>query len=154
MATSSHILAQTPALVGAPTLSNTIGALVFGWGISNIVFGMLCIQVWRYYQRYPNDPWSYKVLVFALWALEALHQALIGHTTWYYVVENFGNLFVFLELPVWSLCVQTVLGSLVGSIVKICFALRVWKFSRGNYLVTGLIIGMVIAQFGMSLSLL
>jgi hypothetical protein len=27
------------------------------------VFGMLCIQVWRYYQRYPNDPWSYKVLV-------------------------------------------------------------------------------------------
>jgi hypothetical protein len=63
MATSSHILAQTPALVGAPTLSNTIGALVFGWGISNIVFGMLCIQVWRYYQRYPNDPWSYKVLV-------------------------------------------------------------------------------------------
>jgi hypothetical protein len=40
-----------------------------------------------------------------------------------------------------------VLGSLVGSIVKICFALRVWKFSRGNYLVTGLIIGMVIAQF-------
>jgi len=39
------------------------------------------------------------------------------------------------------------LGSLVGSIVKICFAMRVWKFSRGNYLVTGLIIGMVIAQF-------
>lgn len=27
------------------------------------VFGMLCVQVWRYYQRYPNDHWSYKVLV-------------------------------------------------------------------------------------------
>jgi hypothetical protein len=27
------------------------------------IFGMLCIQVWRYYQRYPNDHWSYKVLV-------------------------------------------------------------------------------------------
>lgn len=27
------------------------------------VFGMLCIQVWRYYQRYPNDNWTYKVLV-------------------------------------------------------------------------------------------
>jgi len=140
-------MAQTLALFGAPTFSNTIGALVFGWGISNIVFGMLCIQVWRYYQRYPNDHWSYKVLVFALWALEALHQAFIGHTTWYYVVENFGDIFVYLKPPIWSLCAQTVLGSLVGSIVKICFAMRVWKFSRGNYLVTGLIIGMVIAQF-------
>lgn len=27
------------------------------------IFGMLCIQVWRYYQRYPNDNLSYKVLV-------------------------------------------------------------------------------------------
>ncbi len=27
------------------------------------IFGMLCIQVWTYYQRYPNDHWSYKVLV-------------------------------------------------------------------------------------------
>ena len=27
------------------------------------VFGMLCIQVWTYYQRYPNDGKMYKVLV-------------------------------------------------------------------------------------------
>jgi len=140
-------MAQISTSFGAPTFGNTIGALVFGWGISSLVFGMLCVQVWRYYQRYPNDHWSYKVLVFALWALEALHQAFVAHTTWYYVVENFGNVFVLLKPPVWSLCVQTVLGSLVGSIVKICFAMRVWKFSRGNYLVTGLIIGMVVAQF-------
>jgi hypothetical protein len=136
-----------PASFGAPTFGNTIGALVFGWGFSSLIFGMLCIQVWRYYQRYPNDHWSYKVLVFTLWALEALHQAFIAHTTWYYVVQNFGDIFVFLKPPVWTICAQTMLGSLVGTIVKICFAMRVWKFSRGNYLVTGLIIFMVIAQF-------
>ncbi|KAF8272822.1 hypothetical protein EI94DRAFT_161569 [Lactarius quietus] len=140
-------MTQISAILGTQTLGNTIGALVFGWGISNLVFGMLCVQVWRYYQRYPNDHWSYKVLVFTLWALEAIHQAFVGHTTWFYVVENFGNIFVFFEPPVWTLCAQTVLGSLVGTIVKICFAMRVWKFSRGNYLVTGLIIGMVFAQF-------
>jgi hypothetical protein len=48
---------------GAPTISNTIGAVVIGWGISSLFFGMLCIQVWTYYQRYPNDNYSYKVLV-------------------------------------------------------------------------------------------
>jgi len=31
--------------------------------------------------------------------------------------------------------------------VKICFGMRVWKFSRGNCLVTGLIITMALAQF-------
>jgi len=147
--TSFNIMAplSLPALLGAPTFGNTIGALVFGWGISSLIFGMLCIQVWRYYQRYPNDNLSYKVLVLTLWVLEALHQALVGHTTWYYVVENFGDMFIFLKPPVWSICLQTIVGSLVGTIVKICFAMRVWKFSRGNYLVTGLIIIMTIAQF-------
>jgi len=132
---------------GAPTISNTIGAVVIGWGISSLFFGMLCIQVWTYYQRYPNDNYSYKVLVFALWALEALHQAFIGHIAWFYVVQNFGNFLVFLEPPVWTLSAQTLVSSLVGTIVKICFGMRVWKFSRGNYLVTGLIISMALAQF-------
>ncbi|KAH9053094.1 hypothetical protein EDB87DRAFT_1653919 [Lactarius vividus] len=35
-----------------------------------------------------------------------------------------------------------------------CFGMRVWKFSRGNYLVTGLIISMAVAQFGKLLSVL
>jgi hypothetical protein len=129
------------------TISNTIGAVVIGWGISSLFFGMLCIQVWTYFQRYPNDHWSYKVLVIALWSLEALHQAFVGHIAWFYVVQNFGSFLELLKPPVWTLSVQTLLGSLVGTIVKICFGMRVWKFSRGNYLVTGLIIGMAIAQF-------
>ncbi|KAI9465013.1 hypothetical protein BJY52DRAFT_1209854 [Lactarius psammicola] len=154
----------SPSLSG-PTVGNTIGAVVVGWGLSSLAFGMLCIQVWTYYQRYPNDHWSYKVLVFALWALEALHQAFVGHIAWFYIVENFGSFLVLLKPPVWTLSAQTLLGSLLGTVVKICFGMRVWKcecqlacsegafsqasilVSRGNYLVTGLIISMALAQF-------
>lgn len=135
------------SLSGAPTIGNTIGVVVIGLSISSLVFGMLCIQVWTYYQRYPNDHWSYKALVFALWALEAVHQVFVGHIAWYYVVKKFGSFQVLVEPPVWTLSAQTLLGSFVGTIVKICFGMRVWKFSRGNYLVTGLIIGMTLAQF-------
>ncbi|KAH9080266.1 hypothetical protein EDB83DRAFT_2513186 [Lactarius deliciosus] len=143
-------MAQVLSPSGVPTghlFGNTIGAVVLGWGISSLIFGMLCIQVWTYYQRYPNDHWSYKVLVLALWALEALHQIFVGHIVWFYLVENFGSSLVFLRPPVWTLSAQTLLGSLIGTIVKICFGMRVWKFSRGNYLVTGLIISMAVAQF-------
>ncbi|KAH9984962.1 hypothetical protein BJV77DRAFT_1071690 [Russula vinacea] len=130
-----------------PTISNTIGAVIIGWGLSCLFFGMLCIQVWAYYQRYTNDSSSYKVLVLSLWVLEALHQAFVGHIAWYYIVKNLGSLLVLLNPPVWTLSIQTLLGALVGLIVKTCFGLRVWKFSRGNYLVTGLILGMALAQF-------
>jgi len=107
----------------------------------------LCIQVWSYYQRYPNDSSSYKLLVLSLWVLEALHQAFVGHIAWYYIVENEGSLLVLLNPPVWTLSVQILLGAFVGLIVKTCFGLRVWKFSRGNILVTGIILGMALAQF-------
>lgn len=67
-----------------PTVSNTIGAVIIGWGVSSLyvpisrdhvfysrfsprtrgsLFGMLCIQVWAYYMRYTNDSTSYKILV-------------------------------------------------------------------------------------------
>jgi len=130
-----------------PTVGNTTGALILGWGFSCLFFGMLCIQVWAYYQRYPNDGVSYNILVVSLWVLEAVHQAFVCHVTWFYVVDNFGNLLVLLDPPVWTLSIQTLLGACVGLIVKICFGMRVWKFSKGNFVVTGIIIGMALAQF-------
>jgi hypothetical protein len=133
-----------------PTISNTIGAVIVGWGVSSLLFGILCIQVTAYYMRYTNDSSYYKILVLSLWVLEALHQAFVGHIAWYYIVDNAGSLLVLLNPPIWTLCVQILLGAIVGLIVKTCFGLRVWKFSRGNYLVTGLILGMALAQFVMA----
>jgi len=100
--------------------------------------------------RYTNDSTSYKILVLSLWILEALHQAFVGHIAWYYIVDNAGSLLVLLNPPIWTLSAQILLGALAGLIVKICFGLRVWKFSRGNLLVTGLILGMALAQFVMA----
>ncbi|KAI9452440.1 hypothetical protein F5148DRAFT_1289600 [Russula earlei] len=66
-------------------MANTIGALILGWGVSSLFFGMLCIQVWTYCLQYPNDSISYKLLVLTLWVLEAVHQAFVGHVIWFYV---------------------------------------------------------------------
>lgn len=122
-----------------------------GWGVSSLLFGMFCIQVWAYYLRYTNDSTSYKILVLSLWVLEAVHQAFVGHIAWYYIVDNAGSLLVLLNPPIWTLSVQILLGALAGLIVKTCFGLRVWKFSRGNYLVTGLILSMALTQFAMAI---
>ncbi|KAI0059600.1 hypothetical protein BV25DRAFT_1918387 [Artomyces pyxidatus] len=133
-----------------PTIANTIGATIVGWGVSSLVFGFLCIQTWTYYQQYPKDSPAYKILVAILWSLEGVHQALIGHAVWFYVVQHYGELLVFLQPPVWSLPLQVVLGALAGAIVKICFGMRVWKFSKHNYAITFIIIALALAQLAMA----
>ncbi|KAA1474698.1 hypothetical protein DENSPDRAFT_343194 [Dentipellis sp. KUC8613] len=135
-------------MAAGPSIDNTIGAAFIGWGISGLVFGILSIQCYTYFQRYPNDSIAYKTLVGSLWALEALHQGLVGHCVYFYDVRNYGNLLVFLETPVWSLSIQVALGAFVGAIVKGCFGLRVWKFSKHNIWVTAVIMLMTLAQLG------
>ncbi|KAI0042424.1 hypothetical protein FA95DRAFT_1610223 [Auriscalpium vulgare] len=130
-----------------PSIANTLGPIVLGFGASSIVFGLLCIQVWQYFQRYPKDRLGYKILVSWLWIAEAAHQALIGHCLWYYTVTNYGRMDLLPEPPVWSLSIQIVVGAIIGTVVKICFGLRVWKLSR-NYILTGIIVAMAIGQLG------
>ncbi|VDB99550.1 unnamed protein product [Peniophora sp. CBMAI 1063] len=133
-----------------PSVYETIGCLYLGWGASALVTGMLCLQTWTYFNRYPQDPWGYKALVASLMFMEAVHEAFVGHVGWFYGIENFGNPLTLLEKPVWTLSTQVVLGAFVGTVVKICFALRVWKFSKKNILITGTIMGMALAQLGLA----
>ena len=44
-------------------LANTIGVMVCGIMISNLLFGCLTMQVFTYYQDYPHDSWRLKTLV-------------------------------------------------------------------------------------------
>jgi len=127
-------------------IDNTIGAAFIGWGVSSLIFGILCIQVYTYYQRYPNDSTAYKLLVAGLWILEAVHQAFVGHCVYFYDVSHYGDVLVFLEKPAWTLSVQVILGALAGAIVKGCFGLRVWKFSKHNYFITATIMLMALGQ--------
>ncbi|KAI0087891.1 hypothetical protein BDY19DRAFT_953691 [Irpex rosettiformis] len=78
--------------------------------------------------------------------VEAAHQALIGHASYYYSISNWGNTAVLLYAPIWSLVVEVLLGALAGTFVKLCFAMRVWRFSGGNIWITALIVLLSFAQ--------
>ncbi|KAJ3478214.1 hypothetical protein NLI96_g9915 [Meripilus lineatus] len=126
----------------------TLGATFIGFAASAVLFGVACAQTWTYLGRYPQDKTFYKLLVSALWILECVHQVFIGHSTYYYTITNWGNARALLQAPQWSLIVQVTLGAVVGGIVKICFAMRVWRFSQRNIPVTCCILLLIIAQLG------
>ncbi|EMD40024.1 hypothetical protein CERSUDRAFT_81328 [Gelatoporia subvermispora B] len=126
----------------------TFGATFIGFAVSSVCFGVLSTQAYTYIKRYPLDRPFYKALVAALWFLECVDQAFIAHAIYHYVVTNWGNFLVVQQRAVWTLIMQVTLGAVTGAVVKSCFAMRVWRFSKCNVPVTGLIVILTLAQLG------
>ncbi|KAI0742009.1 hypothetical protein C8Q80DRAFT_170298 [Daedaleopsis nitida] len=136
------------ALASLIDFNATFGALFIGFGASCLAFGVLSMQAYSYFRRYPLDVWWYKCLVAAIWLLELVDQAFIGHAVYFYVVSKWGQVSALLGPPVWSIILQVALGASVGAIVKVCYGLRVWRFSKHNIPVTMLIMVGALAQLG------
>ncbi|KAJ3735531.1 hypothetical protein DFJ43DRAFT_1058122 [Lentinula guzmanii] len=62
---------------------------------------------------------------------DTLHQALIAHTVYTYLITNFGNA---LELgnTVWSLLAEVLVNGFTAVFVQSFLAHRVWQLSNGN----------------------
>ncbi|KAJ7873714.1 hypothetical protein B0H13DRAFT_2552326 [Mycena leptocephala] len=126
------------------TLDNTLGAAVIGFAASCVVFGILLTQVWTYFGRYSSDSAVYRILVVVILVLEATDQAFIGYFVYFYTVTSAGNpLAIATGTNTWSIILQQAIGSVVGTIVKCCFASRVYRFSDRNIFSTGFIVRLI-----------
>ncbi|KAJ3886634.1 hypothetical protein GG344DRAFT_69507 [Lentinula edodes] len=111
-----------------------------------------------------------------VWCIEFIHQTLVAHTVYHYLVLCFGSpiIIILTEPLVWSfvpICktwkfsqehsivwpkpillqiVQTliVVSTVSGSIVKFCSIIRIWRFSNHNIMVTAALSMVVFAQIG------
>ncbi|KAJ3751410.1 hypothetical protein DFH05DRAFT_1387366 [Lentinula detonsa] len=142
-------MAQSIAIVSpAVTIDNTLGALFVGFTVACCVYGILLSQIYTYLTHYPMDRSIYKLIVLLILTLETVDQALIGQIYYHYGISNFSNPLTLIEgAQTWFV----LRGSVVGAIVKIAFALRVWRFSQRNFWITGLI--MILTLGGLSLAL-
>ncbi|KAJ3781173.1 hypothetical protein GGU10DRAFT_367598 [Lentinula aff. detonsa] len=145
---AQSIVTVSPAV----TIDNTLGALFVGFTVACCVYGILLSQIYTYLTHYPMDRSIYKLIVLLILTLETVDQALIGQIYYHYGISNFSNSLTLIEgAQTWSFILQQTLGSVVGAIVKIAFALRVWRFSQRNFWITGLI--MILTLGGLSLAL-
>ncbi|KAF8886200.1 hypothetical protein BD779DRAFT_1786648, partial [Infundibulicybe gibba] len=114
------------------TFDDTLGAIFIGFSLSCVAFGVLTSQTFTYFKRYPSDRPAYKLLVSSIWLLELLHQVFIGHALYYYTITNFLTPSVLAGSIIWTLVLQLILGAVVGTVVKACFAMRVWRCKFRN----------------------
>ncbi|KAF9258571.1 hypothetical protein L218DRAFT_948290 [Marasmius fiardii PR-910] len=136
-----------------PPVDDTLGAALIGFSISSVILGLILKEIFTYYRRYPNDRRLYKFMVGAVGILEVTEEAFIGHYLYHYMITNYTNpAAFFIEDFVWSLMLPVVIGAVVGTIVKLCFAMRVWRFSEQNIFITGLIAILTLAQLALGIT--
>ncbi|KAG0694556.1 hypothetical protein DFH29DRAFT_1006238 [Suillus ampliporus] len=94
-------------------LNNTFGMLYIGTAIGAIFFGLSIVQAFLYFQTHKDSGITfYKLTVYWLLFLDALHVVFVNDAIYYYLVTNYANSLALLEI-VWSFKAQTIIDALI-----------------------------------------
>ncbi|KAI0731035.1 hypothetical protein C8Q76DRAFT_793137 [Earliella scabrosa] len=141
--------------IAAQVLANfdrsTIGVGYLGVVFSTLIYGVTCIQAVQYFRssRSSTDPWFLRTFVAAIWFLDSLHQAMVIHCYYEYLITSWGIperlLFI-----VWSLTGSLFVNSCVFILIRCFFLRRIWLLSHNAFLTIALGV-LALARFVMSL---
>ncbi|KAJ3862835.1 hypothetical protein EV359DRAFT_82961 [Lentinula novae-zelandiae] len=126
------------------SLNNTMGAAYIGVLVAGFLLGCL-------YPTLPsllfNDNRGIRSLVGLVVFFDFVHQALISHTVYYYLILNYANPSA-LSLAVWSLLAEVLFNGFTAFCVQSFLTWRIWRLSNSNVWVTGIVVSLVLAEFG------
>ncbi|KAL5483639.1 hypothetical protein ACEPAI_8871 [Sanghuangporus weigelae] len=134
MSDSSSTPATGKSGTGGASYDNTLGAILIGGFVSIFLYGVTCLQVFIYYQRYPRDKRTVKNFVYLIWAIDSFDAALTVQICYYYLVSNYANPLA-ISSPLWSLKLHVLITSVSDFIVRSLFVRRIYTLSHGNKLI-------------------
>ncbi|KAJ3887829.1 hypothetical protein GG344DRAFT_80352 [Lentinula edodes] len=128
------------------SLNNTMGAAYIGVLVAGFLLGLSCLQAYIYFSE-QNDTRTIRSLVGLVVLFDFVHQALISHTVYYYLILNYANPSA-LSLAVWSLLAEVLFNGFTAFCVQSFLTWRIWRLSNSNIWVTGIVVSLVLAEFG------
>ncbi|KAJ6595185.1 hypothetical protein DFH09DRAFT_1357892 [Mycena vulgaris] len=150
---SGQIFALTP---GPPlprnfnmgsTMDMTYGAMFIGVLFATFFQGVLTVQAYIYYESFPDDLRRIKALVAAVWILDVTHLVFICQACYHYLITSWGNDAALL-VSTHALDLHLIFVGLATIICQGFFIHRIWTFSRGNWVLSGLLSAACLATFG------
>ncbi|KAA1465968.1 hypothetical protein DENSPDRAFT_876138 [Dentipellis sp. KUC8613] len=121
--------AAAPAAI--PSLDATFGAMFIGVIVAATLWGVTCLQTWSYYRDYPTDPWTIKLLVLAVLVSDTVHQILITHSLYEYLITNYFNP-TYLSKINRTLLIEVFFNGFTAILVQSFFILRIYRLSNRN----------------------
>ncbi|KAJ6494285.1 hypothetical protein C8R45DRAFT_1212334 [Mycena sanguinolenta] len=114
-------------------LSTTVGALELGVLVAIFLSGVLTVQLYIYFDRYPKDPTNFKVMVALVWILDFGHTLALGHFIYTITVVQYGQP-ALLAIPPKSLGVSILLSGFIGPLEQGWFTYRLYRFTKTFFL--------------------
>ncbi|KAF8881868.1 hypothetical protein BD779DRAFT_986110 [Infundibulicybe gibba] len=127
-------------------IRQTFGALLIGAFASVGLLGVLTLQCWLYFSRFPNDPRFVKLLVATVWVLEFIRSCFMVHAVYFYTVLQWGNPAGLVNAH-WSLEAILLMTFLVELLVHLYFTYRVWIISGRKRIVPAIVLFFTISTF-------
>ncbi|KIK43266.1 hypothetical protein CY34DRAFT_804034 [Suillus luteus UH-Slu-Lm8-n1] len=124
-------------------MSSIVGSIMqgplCGSLVSMLLYGVICMQTFRYWQTYEHDMKILKRLVAFVWILETAHTVLTIYTIEFYLIMHFGD-DAYLEFSVWSMPISYIIGFVIAYSVNLCFIWRVLQLSQKRWIAICLVI--------------
>ncbi|KAL1949775.1 hypothetical protein VTO73DRAFT_8656 [Trametes versicolor] len=109
-----------------------IGGLLIEVFVACVLYGVTTLQSFIYFQKYPNDAMSLKLLVGAVWTLETVHTGFCMLFLYEYLVEGFGDFAYFLHIN-WGIGVTVITSACIALCVQGYYVWRVWCVSSKSF---------------------
>ncbi|KAE9402484.1 hypothetical protein BT96DRAFT_547395 [Gymnopus androsaceus JB14] len=127
-------------------LDDTFGAVIIGVIVASFLLGLSALQAFIYFSQ-TNDTPPIRTLVALVVFFDFVHQALISHTGYYYLVTNYASP-VALGTVIWSLLVEVLFNGFTAFLVQSFLTWRIYKLSERNLWLTGIVSSIVLAELG------
>ncbi|KAJ4480144.1 hypothetical protein J3R30DRAFT_2583565 [Lentinula aciculospora] len=143
--------------MGVAYIGMVAAAFLLGCLCSTSSFALLlistlvsCLQAFTYFSE-QCDTRAIRSLVALVVFFDLVHQALISHTVYYYLISNYANPSA-LGLAVWSLLAEVLFNGFTAFCVQSFLTWRIWRLSNSNVWITSVVYSLVMAEFGCVLS--
>ncbi|KAF9071853.1 hypothetical protein BDP27DRAFT_461824 [Rhodocollybia butyracea] len=129
---------------------DSLGVVSVAYVLAAMLFGMLNIQSFRYFEGFSKDRLTIKLLVGGVWILNVLQMVFIGHSLYHWMISNFGNPAAF-NSSIWSFDVGILFTNIIVLAVELFFAFRVLTLSKNKWL-SGIIAILSVCYWGFELA--
>jgi hypothetical protein len=120
-------------------VDHVFGAMLVGYSVGGVLFGVATTQLYLYHVSFPKDPFWIKSLAYFVWLLEFGHQVSLSHAVYVVLITNYGDASILTNVPS-STTAMNILSLLIAFVVRGFYIYRVWNFSRSWLLATGLLL--------------
>ncbi|GJE99012.1 hypothetical protein PsYK624_152500 [Phanerochaete sordida] len=122
---------------------NTLGAVVIGFIVIAVLYGVSCVHFYRYANGSSSDGSIMRGTIYVLWGMDTLYLVVNSFTVYYYAVTNFTDPLALTWSP-WSAPATMIIADFIELTVTLIYAYRIFRLSGSQQL----LICIVLPQFG------